>query len=213
MRKTLLSLTPGMILRRGHYGYFFYYWIYGLIVDYSLAKQSLGQTIFNNIHGAFPVQSITYPYLKALIEQVTFESNDVFIDVGCAWGRLLGYMRSHTKIKRFVGIELNEEVAKCAKRIFCDDPNITIISGSVIGNLPLDGTIFYLFNPFDKVILEHFLDEIEEKIHHPIKLMYLHPTCREVIEVRQHRWMVLEEREIAPKCLGALTLCIYKYNP
>jgi len=213
MKRTSLRLTLGMIIRRGHYGYFFYYWLYGLIADYWLAKRSLGQTIFNKAHSAFPVQSISYPYLKELIARVDFGNDEIFVDVGCAWGRLLGYMRSHTQIKKFVGVELNEDVSKCAQRIFCDDPNITIITGNIINNLPLEGTIFYLFNPFDKTVLERFLKEIEDKIHHPIKLMYLHPTCRVLIDARQPRWTLVEELKIKPAYLGALTLCIYKYIP
>lgn len=212
MEEKSLRLTPGMIIRRGHYGYFFYYWLYGLIVDHHLARKSLDQTIFNKENSAFPVQSISYPYLKAMVSLLNFGEDEVFVDVGCAWGRLIGYMRSHTKIKKFVGVELNEEVAGCAKHIFYNDPSITIITGDIIGNLPSEGTIFFLFNPFDKVLFESFLEEVEENIHHPIKLLYLHPTCRELIDVRQSRWSLMEELEIKPAYLGALTLCIYEYE-
>ncbi len=212
MDRTSLKLTPEMIMRRGHYCYFFYYWIYGLIADYRLAGKSLNQTIFNKVDGAFPVQSISYPYIKALIACVDFGSDEVFVDVGCAWGRLIGYMSSNTRIKKFIGVELNKDVAECARRIFYGDLNITIITGNIIDNLPLEGTIFFLFNPFDKTVLERFLNEIEENIHHLVKLMYLHPTCRELIDIRP-RWVLMKDLQIKPKHLGALTLCIYEYKP
>ena len=213
MARNPMKMTLGMIIRRGNYAYFFYYWLYGLVLDYRLAGRSLSQTVFYKADGAYPVQSISYPYIKALEPHLNFGCNEIFVDVGCAWGRLIGYMRLHTQLEKFVGVELNGEVAKCAQRIFSYDQNVTIIEGDIIENLPLEGTIFYLFNPFDKTVLERFLMEIEEKIKNPIKLMYLYPTCREIIDARQPRWSLIKELEIKPKHLGALKLCIYKYKP
>ena len=210
MKKNKLKLTPWMIVKRGHYFYFLYYWIYGLIHDYKLAGKSLNNTVFNKQKEAFPVQCISYPYLRELLKSVHFKKDEVFVDVGCAWGRLLGYLCSHTSIPNLIGVELNEEVATCAKSIFKDEPRVTIISGDILEELPENGTTFYLFNPFDEEVLKGFLDAVEKKIKHPVRILYLHPTCRHVIEVESTSWNLIEEKKIKPRHLGALKLCVYE---
>lgn len=210
MRRTSLKLTPGMILRRGHYGYFFYYWLYSLIWDYRLAGKLLDKTVFNDEPGAYPVQSISYLYLKELLKVVKLQKEDVFVDVGCAWGRLIGYLHSHLHAKKFIGVELNSEVAKIAVDIFKHEESVEIIEGDVLIKLPLEGTVFFLFNPFDAKVLEQFLIEVEQKISHSVTLLYLHPTCRHLVDARHLYWHLKEEINIKPKHLGSLTLCVYE---
>lgn len=210
MKKNKLKLTPWMIIKRGHYLYFLYYWLYGLIHDYKLAGKSLNHTVFNKQTDAFPVQCISYPYLKELLACVDFQEDEVFVDVGCAWGRLLGYLCLKTDIQQLVGVELNENVAEFAKRIFEDEPRVTILSGNILEKLPENGTTFYLFNPFGEEVLKEFLNVIEKKIKHPVRILYLHPTCRHVIETEGSGWILTEEKEVKPRCLGALRLCVYE---
>lgn len=202
-----------MIIRRGHYAYFFFYWLYGVIMDHRLAGRSLSHTIYNDSQGAFPVQSISYPYIREFEKHLDFKSDEVFVDVGCAWGRLLGHLLTHSKIKRFLGVELNPEVAKCAQHIFRNVPNIEIISGDILTSLPKEGTIFYLFNPFDEVVFRRFIEKIEESISHPVKLLYLHPMYRHILDVGRPNWTITKECEIKPRYLGALTFCLYEYTP
>lgn len=210
MKKNTLKLTPKMILKRGHYFYFLYYWLYGVIHDYRLAGRTLSHTIFNKQENAFPVQCISYPYLRELLKCFDFAEDEVFVDVGCAWGRLLGYLCLKTNIRQLIGVELNEEVAKCAQNIFRKEPRATIISGDILENLPENGTTFYLFNPFDEKVLKRFLEEVERKIKHPVKILYLHPTCRHVFEAEGSGWKLAEEKKVKPRCLGELELCVYE---
>lgn len=212
MEKDPLKLTPGMILRRGHYGYFFCYWLYGRIMDLRLAGRSLDRTVFNSGKGAFPVQSISYPYIRALERRLCVGPDDVFVDVGCAWGRLLGYVRSHKKVKQLIGVELNPEVASRARKIFQNDARVKIVSGDILEHFPREGTVFYLFNPFDEEIFAKFIATVEANIRHPIKLLYLHPTCRAVLDAGRPGWSLVREEKIKPKHLGPLVLCVYEYD-
>lgn len=209
MKKNQLKLTPWMIVRRGHYLYFLYYWIYGLIQDYKMAGRSLSHTIFNKQENAFPVQSISYPYIKALVRCIDFSADDVFVDVGCAWGRLLKYLCYRTNIQKLIGVELNQEAAQFAQNISKSESRITIIAGDILQNIPEEGTVFYLFNPFGEDVMRKFLEIIENKITHSVRILYLYPTCRKVIE-ENCKWRLVEEKKVKPKNLGELELCVYE---
>ena len=206
-----LKLTPLMIIKRGDYLYHFSFWIYGLFYDIQLAGKSLNNTIINKSKDAYPVQSISYMYLIELVKQLKYNPEDVFVDVGCAWGRMLGYLRKKTTISKFYGVELNDEIAKQAKHFFEKDSKVEIISGNVLNNIPVDGTIFYLFNPFNADVLDAFLSALEKQIRHNVKVIYLHPTCSEIFE-KHSDWKKIETIELMPKKMGKLEMFVYQKN-
>ena len=113
-----LKLTPKMIIRRGHYLYFAYYWLYGKINDLLFARKSLDDTVFNNDKEAYPIQSLSYPYLKELSKSIIIYPEDVFVDVGCAWGRVLWCLRRKKYAKKWIGVEYNSRIEEQAKKIF-----------------------------------------------------------------------------------------------
>ena len=106
-------------------------------------------------------------------------------------------------------MELNEEVVQCAKDIFMNEPKVTIISGDILEKLPENGTTFYLFNPFGEEVLKRFLEEVEKRITHPVRILYLHPICRAVFEEEGSKWRLVEDKKIKPRFLGQLELCVY----
>ena len=212
MLQRKLKLTPMMILKRGRFFYFFFHWLYEIVADFCLSGMLLNRTIYNEDQGAYPAQSISYLYLREMVKAVELKVNDVFVDVGCAWGRLLGYMRRHTNAKKYIGIELNLAIAAKAKEIFQNMQNVEIIAGNVLDNFPMEGTVFFLFNPFDAEMMDSFLSLIEKSIIHKLRLYYLHPTCRHVFDERPQHWKLQEEIDLKPAHLGALTLCVYEYN-
>ena len=201
-------------IRRGHYLYFFGYWLYGMYYDLKIARMPMCATIFNKDKRYYPVQSISYPYMNELIKNIEYSSNDVFVDIGCAWGRLLGYLNYKTNISNYVGIEIDKQVASIAKKALKKHANIKIVNDNVLNYIPKEGTIYYLFNPFDENILNELLNKIEREIHHNIKLLYLHPTAESVFEKHNH-WQKVDTRSILPPYsgLGALKLNIYEYHP
>ena len=210
--KNPLRLTPGMILKRGHYLYFLFYWLYTIYWDRKIGKRSMEKTLFNKEEEKYPVQCISYPYLRELAKHLSIEAKDVFVDVGCAWGRLLGYLKYHTPGRRWIGVEYNEEAGKTAEGIFAGDEEIEIIKGDILRNIPIDGTIFYLFNPFGKGILEQFLTQLEQLGKDHITVYYLHPVWREVFEYRRDIWILKEEKILKPRYLGPLTLLKYEFT-
>lgn len=211
MKKRSLKLTPLQIIKRGNYIYHLYYWIYALFYDFKICGRTLNGTLFYDADGAYPVQSISYIYLKELIKEIDYTDKDVFVDVGCAWGRLIGYLNFKTQIREFVGVELNSEVASFTYAVFQKKDNIKIIDGDILNNIPENGTIFYLFNPFDGKVLSRFLDEFESKIHHDAKIYYLYPTCKDEFDNRK-QWSLTSTRYLSPKHMGQLELRVYDYK-
>lgn len=66
-----------------------------------------------------------------------------------------------------IGIELDEQVAGKTRGRLQRYPNVKIITGSAIEKIPSNGTVFYLYNPFDATVMELFkraLVESSEKI-------------------------------------------------
>ena len=208
MHKKTLKMTPMMILKRGDYLYHFSFWVYGLYHDMIIAGRSLNGTILNDSESAYPVQSISYMYLVEFVKNVKFEPNDVFVDVGCAWGRLIGYLLKKTDISKFYGVELNEKIASKAKKHFKNKSRVEIISGDILENIPTDATVYYLFNPFSADVLDKFLTLLEEKIDHSVKIFYLYPTCSRVFE-KHPAWKMTETVELSPKRMGKLTMFVY----
>ncbi len=211
MKKNPLKLSPIQIIKRGNWLYHFSFWIYGLYYDLKFAGRSLNGTVFNDIDGAYPAQNLSYIYLNELVKVIDCNPDDVFVDVGCAWGRLIAFLRKKTKIKSFIGVEINQKIAERAQHCFRNDSDIKIINGDIIETFPDDGTVFFLFNPFDENYLSQFLDRAESLAKHKIKLLYLYPTCREVIDKRL-RWKLVKQIQLKPKHMGALDLCIYEFD-
>lgn len=210
MKQNHFKLSLIDIIRRGHYFYHLYYYIYTKVMDNRIAGLTLDGTLPNKSHKAYPCQCITYPYLKELLPHLDLKGDDVFIDVGCAWGRLLGYLAEKSYTNKLIGIELNKSVADFAKNALAKYNNVEIIRGNILKNLPTNGTVFYLFNPFNEDIMKLFLDKLEKELNHPVKLIYLHPTCRNVIDIRTNKWKLSYETKLKPKHLGELTLCVFE---
>lgn len=213
MIKNELRLSFRSIIKRGNFLYFFIFYIYGFIMDIRIAGRSMNGTMFNHRDGVYAVQCISYPYLRKLIKVLNYSNNDVFVDVGCAWGRLLGFLEKKTSIKKLIGVEINSNAASFAKKHFQKSQRVEIKYGDIIQEFPDKGTVFFLFNPFDRVFLEEFLFKLEQTINHPIRLLYLYPTCRDVIENRSHCWKLLKETELIPRHLSPILLCEYLYCP
>src|SRR5215469_3193350 len=85
-----------------------------------------------------------------LIFRDSIKQSDVLVDIGCGKGRVINWWLSRGLHNSIIGIELDETVAKATQRRLRRYTNVKIISGDAIANLPENGTIFYLFNPFDE---------------------------------------------------------------
>jgi SAM-dependent methyltransferase len=86
--------------------------------------------------------------LDDLFDRVPVQKGDVFADIGCGKGRVVGFLAARFPEHRIVGVEM-DATALFAKRVFEKNPWIEIRHATLDDAFPADATIFYLFPPTD----------------------------------------------------------------
>src|SRR5579862_6288250 len=110
--------------------------------------------------GARDTTNADYDDLALLFAAAQVQPNDVIVDVGCGKGRALNWFLSRYTGNRIIGIELDPEICARTTRRLRRHWQITIICGDASGLLPAEGTLFYLFNPFDGAATVRFRDAL-----------------------------------------------------
>jgi SAM-dependent methyltransferase len=113
--------------------------------------------------GAYCTASSNYFVLAKLFGKISINETDVIVDVGCGKGRVFNYLLSLKLKNKFIGIEIDQQITEETKQRLKKYPNITIIHGDILENIPDNATIFYMFNPFNDVIMRKFKEQIEKK--------------------------------------------------
>lgn len=88
---------------------------------------------------------------------------DVFVDVGCGTGRVLNWVLADGRAKKIYGIELDAEIANATLNRLKTHQNVHIQHGDAVKNIPGDGTLFYLWNPFQENVMTKFRDALITK--------------------------------------------------
>lgn len=156
-----------------------------------------------------PVQSTSYRLLILAVKHINVNENDVFVDVGCGFGRVISYMIIKKKKCRYIGIDINKNAVEIAKERFKQYDNVTIIRDNILNCVPFDGSTFYLFNPFGKETLDQFLSKLEENTNGSIMLYYLNPVHKSVFE-NHSEWQLVKEVVLKPKYHLPIDMSIYK---
>jgi SAM-dependent methyltransferase len=136
--------------------------LYGWALDRLYSGESLGNVIPTRFadQGAHAVHSTAYRSLAAFLKG-RLEEDDVFVDVGCGQGRPFIWLLHKGFRNPMIGLELDSEIAQQTSRRFERYPNITIIPGDAIENLPECGTLFYVANPFDRDVVQRLKRRLE----------------------------------------------------
>lgn len=146
--------------------------------------------------GANMTSNSQYDELDEIFSKITVNFDDIFVDVGCGKGRVLNYWCHKYPHNKVYGVEIDPEIsALTAKRLKKFD-NCTVISGSVLAKFPEDGTIFYLFNPFDEKILREFSATIKRAAQNG--------KCRTIIYVNCMHLNVFDEDSFEIRKLDGL---------
>ncbi len=134
--------------------------------------------------------STDYEALPAIFRDAIGPS-DVLVDIGCGKGRVINWWLSRGLDNRIIGIELDPEVASATSRRLRSYRNVTIVCGDALANLPEEGSIFYLFNPFNELWVRAFRDRIAGLITnaHPIRIFYYNCVHLRAFE-EDSRWVV-----------------------
>ena len=213
-------MTIRQFIHRGHFFYYFGYWVYELLMDMLIGGVRLNKMLDNSQVTIcdHPVQSTPYRLLDLIVDYFQLDVSDVFVDVGCGWGRVISFLMLKFKMTKtqwsckFVGIEINTKAANIAKKRFRDFKQVEIINSDILLNIPRDATVFYLFNPFGEKDLVYFINSINKKINHPVRLLYLNDVYGSVIN-NATNWFLIKRMVIKPKYHLPIKLGIYQYIP
>ena len=145
--------------------------------------------------GAHPVAHTDYRVLRAIFRDRPIEG-EVLVDVGCGKGRVIHYWLSRGFKNRLIGIELDAEIAAQVRKRLRRFANVEIVAGSAVENLPTDGTVFFLSNPFDKKVILQFKRSIAERSS-PATLLYYNSVHVEAFR-DDPAWLV-EEIDLAAR--------------
>jgi predicted RNA methylase len=85
---------------------------------------------------------------------------DVLVDVGCGAGRVINQWLRLGVASSIYGLESDERLAAATRRRLRRRDNVRIVVGDAIENLPTDGTVFFMFNPFDRPTMDRFAEAI-----------------------------------------------------
>jgi SAM-dependent methyltransferase len=133
--------------------------------------------------GAFHVTNSEYDDLPHLFAAARVTDADVVVDVGCGKGRVLNWLLAHHPRNRLVGIELDPEVCANVRRRLRRHANVSILCGDATRLLPADGSVFYLFNPFDDAVMRRFADAVLDQVTDPsrVRIVYYHAKYVDVL--------------------------------
>jgi SAM-dependent methyltransferase len=112
--------------------------------------------------GAHDVGNADYDDLAILFASADVRLDDVIVDVGCGKGRALNWLLRHHPGNQLVGIELDPEICAATAARLRKHAQVEVRCGDALDLLPADGTLFYLFNPFDADVMERFRDRLAE---------------------------------------------------
>lgn len=109
--------------------------------------------------GAYPISSTPYHILPIIFDGVV-NANDVLVDVGCGKGRVINWWLSQYPSNQVYGLEIDPDVAARTGRRLRRYSNVTVLAGDVCDIVPVEGTIFFMFNPFDERVMRRFIDTL-----------------------------------------------------
>lgn len=130
------------------------------------------------------------PFTK-LITRLDFPSDSVFVDFGSGKGRTL-ILASRFGFKKIVGVEFSHKLCEEAKKNLSIyrkktgvDVDVEIVESDVVDyEVRDDENVFFLFDPFDSVVMAAVLKNINislEKKPRKIWLIYHYPKFHNII--------------------------------
>lgn len=110
--------------------------------------------------GAHDVGNADYDDIALLFSHVDVRPDDVLVDVGTGKGRPINWFLSRYPRNRVVGIELDPDICARTARRLRRHANVTVLCGDATELVPVDGTVFFLFNPFTEQVLRRFVETV-----------------------------------------------------
>jgi SAM-dependent methyltransferase len=148
--------------------------------------------------GALDAVNSDYGALAAMFDGL-IRPGDVLVDVGCGRGRVLNYWLGHYPGQRVIGLELDEQLAAETRARLRRFPNLEIIAGDALENLPRDAGLLFLYNPFEEPVVRRFAARCLEVYagRKELRIVYYNPLFLNVFK-EDPRWIVDERTLTLP---------------
>ena len=139
-----------------------------------------------------PYEALNYFILENLLENFRklFPREKSLIDVGSGKGRVM-VAAAHYGFKNITGVDFAKELCAAAERNInkiktqFPDTTFNIYCKDILNySINADDKVFFLFNPFNKEIMETFLEKIDRSVkeyRRTIYFIYANPQQKEIL--------------------------------
>jgi SAM-dependent methyltransferase len=152
-------------------------------IDFSVQRRFCGGTVkavHNKLADAKATSNSNYNDIAIVFfTLLEIEPQDVIVDVGCGKGRVLNFLLYKGVKNKIIGVEINSNVALLTRNALKRFSNVSIIDSNINDTFPIDGTIFYLYNPFGLNSIVEF-SNFFKSLKTNFKIVYLSPTHKDV---------------------------------
>jgi|KBSSwiS6_1023812.scaffolds.fasta_scaffold01060_2 SAM-dependent methyltransferase len=133
-----------------------------------------------DISKASPYEALNYYILQKLLANFRklYPEEKSIVDVGCGKGRVLA-VAAYFGFTKITGVDFAKELCeKAEKNMRQIKPNFPDLQYKIIWDnilnysLDVNDRVFFLFNPFEKEIMEPFLDKIEQSVKQSPRTIY-----------------------------------------
>jgi SAM-dependent methyltransferase len=146
-----------------------------------------------------------YGRLEKMVKYLKLKERDVFVDLGCGEGRVVFFVALQ-KLEKVIGVEISKEIIDIARKNLknlrlCNSPIEFVYSDATKYDLQ-EGTVFFMFNPFDAITLEKVLNNLRNSVtENPreIHIVYYVPAHHELLD--RQDWLVREGEIENKDCL------------
>jgi len=145
-----------------------------------------------------PYEALNYFILENLLESFCklFPREKSLIDVGCGKGRVM-VAAAHYGFKNIIGVDFAKELCAAAERNInkiktqFPDTTFNIYCKDILNYaINADDKVFFLFNPFNKEIMEKFLEKIDRSVkehRRTIYFIYANPEQKEILDQKDYQ--------------------------
>lgn len=182
------------------------------------AEEALGLDYSRFEEQAAPYAEHCFPYEKTLPEVIRMAclaagvgAETRFLDVGCGKGFCLSFVAKEFRPARIAGVEINEAWAAVARQnLSREGVEAEVYATDILrfAHLP-DFNCFYLFNPFDRETVTHFMYRLSDSLltnAGQVVLLYNNPVFHDVVQPYSNRFSYVEYDD------GTMTHCVSLYH-
>jgi SAM-dependent methyltransferase len=166
-------------------------WRYGTDTTRWVLKDDLGAVGENKIHSVRYQPTKARP-LRNLLNSLDLPRDRGFVDFGSGKGRVL-LIAAQCGFQKIIGVEFSPGLCESTRQnveIFKRRCGVTaridiVMSDVTHYRIQPDESIFFMYNPFDAVVMEQVVANLRQSVAltpRPVWLIYNTPICQHVIE-------------------------------